>query len=92
MFENLYKETFSQVTASPDLVQEVLNLKNKQHKKIRVMPLVAAVLLMCALATSAFAYTSYVVYENPRQMLEALFGNSGNPSNEGKVFVDETHL
>ena len=89
MFENQYKETFSQVVASDRLMQEVLNLKNKKRNKLRGMTLVAAVLLVCALATSAFAYTSYVVYENPGQMLEALFGNSGILSNEGKVYVDD---
>ena len=89
MFEKQYKETFSQVVASDSLMQEVLNLKNKRNKKIRVTTLLAAVILMFALATTAFAYTSFVVYENPGQMLEALFGNSSNPSNDGKVYVDD---
>ena len=89
MFEKQYKETFSQVVASDSLMQEVLNLKNKRNKKIRVTTLLAAVILMFALATTAFAYTSFVVYENPGQMLEALFGNSSNPSNEGKIYVDD---
>ena len=89
MFENLYNETFSQVVASPDLVQEVLNLKNKKRKPIRVVTLIAAVLLVCALATSAFAYASYVVYENPQQMLNALFGSGKEQTHEGKLYVDE---
>ena len=89
MFEKQYKETFSQVVASDSLMQEVLNLKNKRNKKIRVTTLLAAVILMFALATTAFAYAGFVVYENPGQMLEALFGNSGNPSNEGKIYVDD---
>ena len=89
MFENLYKETFSQITASPDLVQEVLNLKNKKRSKIRVMTLAAAVLLVCALATSVFAYAGYVVYENPSQMLDALFGSGSEQEHEGKIYVDD---
>ena len=89
MFENLYKETFSQVVASDSLMQEVLNLKNKKRNKLRGMTLVAAVLLVCALATSAFAYTSYVVYENPQQMLNALFGSGKEQNHEGKIYVDD---
>lgn len=89
MFENQYKETFSQVVASDALIQEVLNLKNRKRNKIRVMTLVAAVLLVCALATSAFAYTGFVVYENPGQMLEALFGSGSEQNHEGKVYVDD---
>ena len=65
MFEKQYKETFSQVVASDRLMQEVLNLKNKRHKKIRMMTLLAAVMLIFALATTAFAYTGFVVYDNP---------------------------
>ena len=34
MFEKQYKETFSQVVASAETVQEVLNLKNKRNKTI----------------------------------------------------------
>ena len=89
MFENQYKETFSQVVASDSLMQEVLNLKNKKRNKIRVLTLVAAVLLVCALATSAFAYTGYVVYENPQQMLNALFGSGKEQNHEGKIYVDD---
>lgn len=89
MFEQQYQETFSQVVASDRLMQEVLNLKNKRKNKIRVTTLIAAVLLVCALATSAFAYTSFVVYENPGQMLEALFGAGKENDHEGDIYVDE---
>lgn len=86
-FEELYKSTFDQVVASPDTVREVLNMKNKSKKKIRFPALVAAVLLICALATTAFAYTGFVVYENPKEMMDAFFGGGG--SDEGAVVVDE---
>ena len=89
MFENQYKETFSQVVASAETVQEVLNLKNRKRKNIRVTTLVAAVLLVCALATSVFAYGGYVIYENPQQMLSALFGAENKQEHEGKVYVDD---
>ena len=89
MFEKQYKETFSQVVASDRLMQEVLNLKNKRHKKIRVTTLLAAVILLFALATTAFAYTSFVVYENPGQMLEALFGSGKEPNYDGDIYVDD---
>lgn len=88
-FEDLYKSTFDQVVASPDAVREVLNLKNKEKKKVRVMPLVAAVLLICALATTAFAYTGFVVYENPKEMLDTFFGKGNNESDQGGIVVDE---
>ena len=86
-FEDLYKSTFDHVVASPDTVREVLNMKNKSKKKIRIPALAAAALLICALATTAFAYTSFVVYENPREMMEAFFG--GSNSDEGAIVVDE---
>ena len=89
MFDRLYKETFSQVTAPDEIVQEVLNLKNKKRMKFRATTLIAAVLLVCALATSAFAYTSFVVYENPGQMLEALFGSGKEPNYDGDIYVDD---
>ena len=89
MFEDLYKETFSQVTASDSMVQEVLNLKNKRRSAVRVMTLVAAVMITVALATTAFAYAGFVVYENPRQMLDALFGAGTEQEHEGKLYVDD---
>lgn len=86
-FEDLYKSTFDHVVASPDTVREVLNMKNKNKKRIRIPTLVAAVLLICALATTAFAYTGFVVYENPKEMMQAFFG--GGSSDEGAIVVDE---
>ena len=86
-FEDLYKSTFDHVVASPETVREVLNMKQKKNRKIRFPALAAAVLLICTLATTAFAYTGFLVYENPRDMMEAFFG--GNSSAEGAVIVDE---
>lgn len=88
MFEQLYKETYGQVTASPDTVQEVLKLKAKPKKNIRVVHLIAAVLAICLLTTSAFAYTGFVVYENPGQMLEAFFGLGARHGDDGVVEKD----
>ena len=88
MFEDLYKETFQQITASTDTVQEVLNMKHKQAKRIRVSTLAAAVLLICVLATTAFAYTGFVVYENPDQMLDALFGAGKEQNHPGAIYED----
>ena len=89
MFEKQYKETFSQVVASDRLMQEVLNLKNKKRNKLRGMTLVAAVLLVCALATTAFAYTGFVVYENPGQMLEAFFGKGKETPNHSDTYISQ---
>lgn len=89
MFENRYREMFSQITAPANTVQEVLNMKIKKRGKTRAMTLIAAALLICALATTAFAYTSLVVYENPRQMLHALFGAGSEQEHEGKIYVDD---
>ena len=61
MFEKQYKETFSQVVASDSLMQEVLNLKNKRNKKIRVTTLLAAVILLFALATTAFGEVDAII-------------------------------
>ena len=89
MFEQQYKNTFDQVVASRDTVQEVLNLKTKQRKKFRLTTLAAAVLLICLLATTAFAYTGFVVYENPGQMMQAFFGNGDLKNSQGKIYEDE---
>ena len=89
MFEKQYKETFSQVVASDSLMQEVLNLKNKRHKKIRMMTLLAAVMLIFALATTAFAYTGFVVYDNPGQMLEAFFGKGKETPNHSDAYISQ---
>lgn len=88
MIEDLYKETFQQITAPSCTVQEVLNLKNKQTNRIRISTLVAAVLLVCALATTAFAYTGFVVYDSPGQMLDALFGVGKEQDHAGQIYVD----
>ena len=89
MFEKQYKETFSQVVASDSLMQEVLNLKNKRHKKIRMMTLLAAVMLIFALATTAFAYAGFVVYDNPGQMLEAFFGKGKETPNHSDTYISQ---
>lgn len=86
-FEDLYKSTFDHVVASPETVREVLNMKTTPKKKLRFTPLAAAVLLICALTTTAFAYTGYVVYDNPKEMMDAFFG--GGNSDEGAIVVDE---
>lgn len=86
-FEDLYKSTFDHVVASPETVREVLNMKTTPKKKLRFTPLAAAVLLICALATTAFAYTGYVVYDTPKEMMDAFFG--GSNSDEGAIVVDE---
>lgn len=86
-FEELYKSTFDQVVASPETVREVLNMKQKKYKRFRFPAMAAAVLLACALATTAFAYTGFVVYENPGEMMNAFFG--GSASDEGSIVVDE---
>ena len=78
--EKEYRETFSQVKASQDLTRRVLNMKYEQ-KVIRFTRAVRLVfigtLLISMLALTAFAYTGFVVYENPRKMLDAFFGENG---------------
>lgn len=48
------------------------NQKQSSARVIRGLLIAAVVVTM--LATTAFAYTGFVVYENPRAMLEAFFG------------------
>ena len=75
-----YREMFSQVTASECLTRRVMNMKMEQ-KVIRftraVRIVFIAALLGSMLALTAFAYTGFVVYENPGQMLDAFFGENG---------------
>jgi len=80
MFEKEYREMFSQVKASECLTRRVMTMKSEQ-KVIRFTRVVRCVfiaaLLGSMLALTAFAYTGFVVYENPGQMLDAFFGENG---------------
>lgn len=55
-------------------IKEETRMKTRKtsHKALRGLLIAAVVVTM--LATTAFAYTGFVVYENPRAMLEAFFG------------------
>ena len=80
MFEKEYREVFSQVKASQDLTRRVMNMKTEQKviRFTRTVRLVfAAALLVSMLALTAFAYTGFVLYENPEEMMDAFFGENG---------------
>ncbi len=75
-----YNEMFSQVKASGDLVRRIMTMKLEQKaiRFTRAVRIVFVGALLCSmLALTAFAYTGFVVYENPGQMLEAFFGENG---------------
>lgn len=77
--EKEYKEMFSQVKASEGLTRRVMTMKFEQKaiRFTRVVRIVFVGALLCSmLALTAFAYTSFVVYENPGQMLDAFFGEN----------------
>ena len=78
--ENEYLEVFSRVKASENLTRSVLNMK-REKKAFRFTRAVriafVGAMLCCMLALTAFAYTGFVVYENPRSMLDAFFGENG---------------
>lgn len=75
-----YREMFSQVRASEETFRRVMTMKNEQ-KVIRFTRVVRCVfiaaLLGSMLVLTAFAYSGFVVYENPGQMLDAFFGENG---------------
>ena len=80
LFEKEYRDTFSQVKASESLTRRVMTMK-KEQKVIRFTRVVRfvfiAALISSMLALTAFAYTGFVLYENPGDMLEAFFGENG---------------
>lgn len=57
---------------------EMGKFEKRNAKKILRGLLIAAV-VATMLATTAFAYTGFVVYENPKAMLEAFFGEQPEP-------------
>lgn len=93
MFEKEYREVFSQVKASQDLTRRVMNMKTEQKviRFTRAVRLVfAAALLVSMLALTAFAYTGFVLYENPGEMMDAFFGENGYAHVESEtVTVDK---
>lgn len=57
------------------VVQEDENMDKNRHKR-RILPsILVAILIAAMLATTAFAAVSYLLFDNPMQMIEALFGN-----------------
>lgn len=93
MFDpKLYKETFSQIQASPQTLSEVLNMTQKNRNgslRAARMILIAAV-LTALLATTVFAYVGFTRYENPMEMLRTFFGDGNQESSDGQI-VHETY-
>lgn len=62
--------------------QEEITMKNKENKHTGrriIRNLLIAAVLVTMLATTAFAYVGFVVYDSPRAMLEAFFGEQPAP-------------
>jgi len=90
--QNEYRSAFSAVKASREVYLEVLNMKNrkKNHllgKASRMILIGAAIVSM--MAVSAFAYTGFVLYENPGNMMEAFFGKNGYDHVESETIVED---
>lgn len=87
--KQFFQETFSSVNASEETVMEVLKMRRKMNRHntgtraFRAV-LIAAV-LVCLMATTAFAYAGFVVYENPGKMIEAFFGENGQAHSDGTI-------
>ena len=93
MFDSkLYKETFSRVRVSEEMLSEVLNMtKQKKNTGIRVTRmLVIAAVITAMLATTVFAYVGFTRYDNPMQMLRTFFGDGNQESSAGQI-VHETY-
>ena len=79
MFETEYKAVFSHVTASEDTYMRIMRMteerKDIKHRKHFRLILIAAVLVSAMLLVGA--YSGYVLYERPQEMLEALMGVNG---------------
>lgn len=55
-------------------IKEDTQMKTRKSSRKMIRGLLVAAIVVTMLATTAFAYTGFVVYENPRAMLEAFFG------------------
>jgi len=88
--EQEYRDVFSQVKASDGLTRRVMNMKLEQKaiRFTRVVRIVFVGALLCSmLVLTAFAYTGFVVYENPENMLDAFFGENGYDHIEGETIT-----
>lgn len=92
MFEKEYREVFSQVKASECLTRRIVHMK-KEHKVLRfarpVRLVFIAALLCTMLALTAFAYSGFVLYENPGDMLEAFFGENGYAHVDSEIIEED---
>ena len=91
MFDKkIYKETFSSLHASENVLVEVMNMtrKTRKHAKLSgTIALAAAVAVLCGVVTAAAA-VGFLRYENPASMIHALFGENVTSGN-GIVEYDE---
>lgn len=86
MFEQEYREAFSQVKASDKLRMEVLNMKTNTKTGLRKLPRLALAAIMVLLLTAC------AVGFNALDMLEAAFGENGKGSVEKEkiyLYTDE---
>lgn len=91
--EKLYQEAFSQIHAPEETLSEVLKMTEKKNNSVirftRI--LVAAVIIITMLATTAFAYVGFTRYENPMQMLKTFFGSKEYNIDKGGFRRTETY-
>lgn len=82
MFEQEYKAAFSRVAMPDNAREEIMALPRKhvlRRKKYRSRLLLAAAIVAGAMALLG-AYSGFVLYERPQEMLEALMGINGRSS------------
>lgn len=80
-----YRDTFSKVTASQELYEEVMNMPGKYQSKQKprragrvTRNLLIAAAIAATLVVSVGAYAAFRQYQNPDPMLEAAFGENGH--------------
>ena len=86
----LFKETFSIITASEGTLAEVMKMTIKRKrgvKALRIVPLAVAFVLLFSI--TALAAVGFTLYENPMAMLRAFFGENSHPISEGIVEYDK---
>jgi len=73
--------------SSKTLKTEEPVMKNRTRKIVRtVRNCIAAVLLVCMLAVTAYAVVGYVIFESPKEMIDSVFGDqTGFDHSDGDI-------
>ena len=81
--ESRLAQTEASVDASPNLGKEDFSMKNHTNPRRIARNFLIAAVIVSLLAVTAFATTTFLLYESPSQMVAALFGNNTGYDHKG---------